>query len=350
MERYVLIDIHDDDHRIDEGGASRAMAIRRYVLGNIKGIKRLYLPKSKLRIVKHFAYLLFAGNKTLIYIYPEVGFDIIQKDKKRKLITDIWFRLIRGKKLIFDIADIKYEQAKDLEIYRYDHDRMRDVEKEFFALPADFIFASSSMREYAVSHFDIPLERTDVCINGGNKVTGTSPLPFEKKEGETLFVYSGTLNKGRSIEKMIGNFPEDPDKKLILMGPEGEWTRDILKDNMIYLGALPEEKAHNIVSGCDVGLIPYDNERLYYNLAYPTKLSFYLTAGIPVLSTPVSEFNKINEIRDIGWGGVLDSWSEIISSLDGSSIAAKKERAKQISDQFLWDNILKQNRFIVNEE
>jgi hypothetical protein len=37
------------------------------------------------------------------------------------------------------------------------------------------------------------------------------------------------------------------------------------------------------VARCDVGLIPYDDSREYYNIAYPTKLSSYIVAGIPFL-------------------------------------------------------------------
>ncbi len=226
---------------------------------------------------------------------------------------------------------------------------MEEVERELFALDAYYIFASSSMKEYAVEKYKIPIEKTDVCINGGNKVkeVDISDLDVSFDCDKFTCVYAGTLNKGRNIETMISSFPSSEKVRLILMGPEGEWIKNFNRSNIIYLGALPEEKAHYIVSKCDVGLIPYDDSKKYYNIAYPTKLSFYITAGIPILSTPVREFVQMNNKHEFGWSKDLSSWGNFIDKVDPNEVLEKKKIVDKVREEFDWEYIYQRNKFII---
>ena len=64
--------------------------------------------------------------------------------------------LKRAKKynnIIFDVNDLKCEQYKDLEINKYNLNRVQEVENELFKLDAKYIFASNSMRDYAVKKY-----------------------------------------------------------------------------------------------------------------------------------------------------------------------------------------------------
>ena len=176
------------------------------------------------------------------------------------------------------------------------------------------------MREYIVVRYRLDVRRTCVCVNGSDWVDTSIDTDYRRTEqsGPT-YVYAGTLNKGRSIEEMVRIFM-DTNTKLILMGPHGEWIGKFArgKRTIRYLGAMAEQVAHRVCSLCDVGLIPYDETRFYYNIAFPTKLSFYVTAGIGVLSTPVAEVARMaplcsrivmapmREWRDLIGGGALE--------------------------------------------
>ena len=140
-------------------------------------------------------------------------------------------------------------------------------------------------------------------------------------------------------------FPEDENLQLYLMGTGGEWIHPE-KKNITCLGSLEEETAHRFVSLCDVGLIPYDETRLYYHLAYPTKLSFYLTAGIPFLSTPVEEIRRAVEGLDGGWLAPVSEWEKRIRSLSREEIGGKRENVLRRQSAFFWETILDRNRWI----
>lgn len=76
------------------------------------------------------------------------------------------------------------------------------------------------------------------------------------------------------------------------------------------MGSYSEEEAIQIVSSCDIGLVPYDESRLYYNMCYPTKNSFYITAGIPILIIPLEESLNQLEKYDILFIEKLENWDK----------------------------------------
>ena len=222
---------------------------------------------------------------------------------------------------------------------------LQQIEYKVFQDDIYYIFASENMRDYAIKKFALSTVMTDVCINGGTEVIPCD-VPYSLIDQNRInYVYAGTLNKGRQIEKMIESFPDDEHVHLYLLGPMGEWI-DKLQNNITYLGALEEKSAHYFVSMCDVGIIPYDETRLYYNIAYPTKLSFYITADIAYLSTPVDEVMKTDKRVQGGWLAPFSEWTDIYLSVTKADIRIKKETIMHISDEYLWDAVLAKNKFI----
>ena len=75
-------------------------------------------------------------------------------------------------------------------------------------------------------------------------------------------------------------------------------------------------------------------------IEYPTKLSFYITAGISYLSTNVKEVSKINNKYSLGYVGNIEEWEHVISLITKDALVKKKERIKDIRADFLWSNIV----------
>ena len=110
-------------------------------------------------------------------------------------------------------------------------------------------------------------------------------------------------------------------------------------EHTMFVAAKDEETAHQIVAQCDLGLIPYDENRLYYNIAFPTKLSFYLTAGISYLSTPVKEVMKLHD-KSMGYVGAIEEWPTLIKMLSKEEISIVKMTVRN-NNNYLWDHIFK---------
>lgn len=329
---------------VKDGGLSRNFAWEKKLTRS--RIENIVLTNTKAHILQVFKAFL-QKNKTIFSLYPTVGIAILNNGLERRFERFIYFYLIKKaaehNRVVFDVCDLKYEQAIDLDVNQDKLDIIKKVENRFFQIEnLYYIFASYTMRDYAVKKYHIPVDHTDVCINGSNRLILDNCIDVQFSKDTTYFVYAGTLNAGRNIEKMIDSFPEQSDKCLILMGINGEWINEKFKSrsNIKYLGAVAEDKCHYIVSKCDIGLIPYDENREYYNVAYPTKLSFYITAGIPIISTPVKEVLRVNEEEELGWNCPLESWGSLIEELSYQDIILKRGFISRIRDNFLWENTL----------
>jgi glycosyltransferase involved in cell wall biosynthesis len=326
-----------------EGGLARDFAFFCYLENRAKLVE---VGNSRIvNILKIFTNILVFKYDVLVMHYPLIGIPVSNRFYCSKWLTGLFFALLKivskKKSIVIDISDLPIEQATDLEIAIPEY--YSRVEKKLFGLNASFVFASSSMKDYALKKYGFNPKNTHVCINGGpllENLNASNQYLFASSK-KVKFVYAGTLNRGRQIELMIEIFSGNQNVELVLLGKDGEWIeKKYYPDNVHYLGPQDESVAHYITSLCDVGLIPYDSSRLYYNIAYPTKLSFYLTAGIPFLSTPVSESISVHKQFDVGFVEELEGWANLIGLLTGELLKDQKERTLLVRNEFQWDVIL----------
>lgn len=325
---------------INEGGLARDVALSTFLHD-----KSHFVDVSGNRFInvfKVFSVLCFAKEKIVIMQYPLLGVPV---SNKFKLLSFIRFALIKlliwssgRNNMVFDVSDLPIEQAIDLELPIPHY--FSSIEDTVFSLRnTRWSFASESMMKFIIKKYSLSSECCYVCYNGGNSVEQTSNLPiFESKA--IKFVYAGTLNKGRQIEEMLSKFFEST-HVLVLLGSGGEWLNTIsLPQNIIYLGCFPESEAHSIVSSCDIGLVPYAEDRAYYNIAFPTKLSFYLTAGIPFLSTTVTEvLNILDRYGGIGFCSSITNWGDLINNMTRADLDEMKLLIATIKSEFFWNHI-----------
>lgn len=232
-----------------------------------------------------------------------------------------------------EVNDLPYEQALSLKLKP---NTLYNFDKNLFRLGrVKFIFASSEMMKYVVENYSVESAQCSYIVNG-------APLlaPRRKRASNKLrYVYAGSLNKGRQIQLLLNLF-KGLESKLYLMGSDGAWVKSLCINykNIIYMGSLDESKAHKLVSVCDCGLIPYDNQEFYYNLAFPTKASFFITAGIPFVSTPTKELmNHFSD--DVAYFRDLNEWADLIKSIDTDEIALRKQKINTMRNKYVWESI-----------
>jgi len=83
----------------------------------------------------------------------------------------------------------------------------------------------------------------------------------------------------------------------------------------------------------------------YYNLCYPVKLPFYLTAGISFLSTPTLEAIKINEVLNNGFVMEIDRWSSFIRNVRKEDLLEIREKDLSIKDQYSHEFVISNFKF-----
>lgn len=345
MNKYYYIG-HSSEG-FNDGGQSRNKAFREYFVQKGAEIVSVYSANYFVRFGFLLAVLksmLFSKNNTffihqgtLLVLFPLPILNF-------RLIRSVVFRLLQHtsnrNQVTIEVNDLPYEQAKDLEL------AIPKISKVFqdklYALRnTKYIFASNEMGKYISNTFKLDYK---VIINGSNALANS----FDSEQlhpcfssTETKFIYVGGLNKGRQIEALLSHF-NNRSEILILMGEWGEWLTDYeLPSNIFYIGKFKEDYAHYLTSKCDIGLIPYDSSRFYYNICYPTKASFYITAGIPFLSTPLVELKNIFEKADLVYFVPFEDWGTFIADFDTSRLPAIKEKIAVEKHNFYWETLLR---------
>jgi hypothetical protein len=293
--------------------------------------------------------ILITTNKANIFIHETVLVSLFPlKMFKYDLFARFFLRIMitadEKNNLFIEINDLPFEQAKDLDLEF--HYGQENFQKSIFGLKnAKYAFASSLMKDYSIEKYKIK-NKCETIINAGPKRSSGNSNQIETvktliNKDKVSYVYCGTLNKGRQIEKMLETFESKNNySQLFLLGADGEWIKERKNSSKIYyLGNFEEDTAHSLVSLFDVGLVPYDNTRFYYNICYPTKISFYLTAGLPVICTPLKELKYWFCDKNFVIFEDIDNWNDLFSTIQKKSLSEIRKGLNQLD--YTWEHILK---------
>ncbi|MDC8098920.1 hypothetical protein [Chryseobacterium rhizosphaerae] len=334
----------------NDGGMARNRAFYNYFSNRNSEIYNLYNKNIGIRILNlaififHFFY--FKDKKILIHL--GTIFTIFPKAILRTKIGLYCFyqffkRLSKKNILYLEVNDLPYEQAIDLNLKVENfYLKLQDVifDKN---LSVSYVFASHEMAKYILKKYSINSSKSQVIINGAPKMEkrrDNNKILKSYQSFDLKYIYVGTLNEGRGIDELIILF-QNLNSYLFLVGVGGEWLNERLKNinNIIYLGSFDEQQAMEITSECDFGIMHYDSSKFYYNLCYPTKNSFYISAGINVVSTKLVESQNVISKYNIflfedfnKWKKIIDNPLQYFEDLD--------EINEYIKGQFYWNNIL----------
>jgi UDP-galactopyranose mutase len=153
--------------------------------------------------------------------------------------------------------------------------------------------------------------------------------------------FAGVIDERFDISLIETVADRHPEWHFVLLGPVVKIDPATLpiKDNIHYLGAKSYEHLPAYFSSWDIGLIPFaDNTSTRF--ISPTKTPEYLSAGLPVISTPIKDV-----VQTYGINGMVsiatnaDEFEEYARSI--LQRPRKRERLT-VTDRFLgknsWDN------------
>jgi len=332
--------------KITEGGNARNSAIVDYS-GQTNCEMFVFHPANlinRLALGLNFlSKLFFYKNEKVFIHYSILPYFFTEKLICNWLVLKLVFYFLevldKNNEITLEVNDLPYEQAIDLALQK---NKLNKLDAKLFRLKnAKFVFASKSMRSYVIDKYAVAAERTSVLINGAPTLALNGTRPIRPGSEPLNLVYAGSLNRGRQLEVLINIFKKSRNN-IYLLGDAGEWLTNspYLDSNIKYLGSMDEKSAHTFVAKCDVGLLPYDSTRFYYNLCYPTKASFYITAGLPFISTHLKEM-KLHFSDDVVIYESIDKWRDIIDSdLFRSRIFAMQCNVREIRQEFEWKYLI----------
>lgn len=209
-----------------------------------------------------------------------------------------------------------------------------------FSQKADAVIVSS---EY-LSKQKMQLNRRVFTVKNGvdlenfSKAAKTGPnQSIIKKVG-----YIGSIDQRFDIEKVEYTIQQLPDFQFEFIGdPRNREAVDRLcqYSNVTILNPVPPEKVPEILSTCDIGIIPYLANEINRNI-YPLKINEYLAVGTPVVITRFAELPEFDELIT-----VADTKEEfcrgIIAGIESDN-SEQVYRRKTFAANNSWDNRARQ--------
>lgn len=113
----------------------------------------------------------------------------------------------------------------------------------------------------------------------------------KKLSNQVVVGFVGTISsRALDFALLQSIFQLRPNWKFIFVGPSSfEEKKYLNSKNVIVLEAVEGKEIPKIISNFDVGIIPYNIEDERMDYVFPRKACEYLSAGIPVVSTPLKE-------------------------------------------------------------
>ncbi len=302
MSKKILHITNFASREVTDGGTNREEALASFFAK--KGAKRLIVcdekfsrskPARLTRIIRLMSEIASVRPDVVVLNYPQYPFFWSHSLSLYYLYSLFFAKKLRKyadknkAKVLVDVMDFPLFQHKDLGTEsKLDESDFRKFDSTVLHAADKVWICSHELTGLAQKEYNLPDQKLETVVNGS--------VHFEldtvaREDGKTRFVSCGGLTKERGTKDMIDAFcaAQMDDAEMHLAGMGGEWIAEDYKDeNIVYHGALSASDAAKLAAGCDVGVIYYP-QKGYYQLAFATKLPFYLACGIPVLATNVRE-------------------------------------------------------------
>jgi glycosyltransferase involved in cell wall biosynthesis len=168
---------------------------------------------------------------------------------------------------------------------------------------------------------------------------------FKIKKEQTIFLYQGSLSKGRGIDILLDTFKQFDNSKVIIFMGYGELEKFIMeeskrKENIYFHKAVSPNILLNYTSSADFGISTIEDTCLSYYYCLPNKMFEYIMAEVPVIVSNLPEMKKIvqsNQIGVVATNNNIDGLKEAINKTSTLNLNEVKENLKKIKTIYSWE-------------
>jgi glycosyltransferase involved in cell wall biosynthesis len=216
-----------------------------------------------------------------------------------------------------------YDCMDELSAFKFAPPQLTILEKELFR-KSDVVFTGGqSIYEFKKDqHHNIHAFPSSIDKHHFGKARLQTTDPDDQKDiPHPRFGFFGVVDERFDIELIDKVAKERPEWQFIILGPVVKIDPATLPhyDNVHYLGGKKYEELPSYLAGWDIALVPFAmNESTRF--ISPTKTPEYLSAGKPVISTPIKDV-----VSPYGDNNLV----HIVSKPDEFIAAAEKELAKK---------------------
>lgn len=251
----------------------------------------------------------------------------------------------RNAKIVYDAHEYETEQNN---LVGWRKRAAKWLEKQLIGHADAVMTVSGGIADEYVRLYGIP--RPSLVLNTPARHFVARKNLFRKAFGigeeQTIFLYQGSLSRGRGIESIIDAFKgmESSDRVLVLMGygPLAEAVKEAAAahTNIFYHEAVAPEVVLDYTASADVGLSLIENSCLSYYYCLPNKVFEYAMAGLPVIVSGLYEMRRIVEQYAIGAVMASDDEAGLLSAMEqieAMEAEILKHNLERFAEIFNWE-------------
>jgi glycosyltransferase involved in cell wall biosynthesis len=282
-------------------------------LGIVSGIKILDFLQYPFILLYSLLLLIYwkdKGKKNIFYVYDNVNLF--------NALPVLFSRLIGYKVVVEIVEDFSLSHEPASAVRRLNIKTAIYLEK-YINLFADSVIVVSRYLEnkfLKLGKGQIPVKLIPVSTEMNGCYKG------KKDEEKFSFLYAGTFAKKDGLETLVQAFTifngRYPGTDLNLVGKTNheDYLRELLiNDKIKYLGAFPDKEYYEMLFNSDVLCVTRTNSG-FANAGFPFKIAEYLSTGVPVICTDVSDIKYYLENKKDAVIIQPDSVSELVDAME----------------------------------
>jgi glycosyltransferase involved in cell wall biosynthesis len=125
-----------------------------------------------------------------------------------------------------------------------------------------------------------------------------------------------------------------------------------LHDRVHFIAPVPPRAVHIALTGATIGVTMLEDTCLNHRFALPNKLFDYLKAGLPVLSSNLTEVKRVVDLHECGMvvnpASPEDIANGINTMIDSPLLSIWAENARTASETFSWDKATQRFMLAIN--
>lgn len=219
----------------------------------------------------------------------------------------------------------------------------RFLERQLIPNLSYMITSSDSYADWYERNYRIP--RPLVVHNYPVKRT---PHFAEKNTDKKIILYQGAINPSRGLDKIIPVIKRFENTELWIAGDGPKKNEYMalakslnLEDKVIFLGSIAPRQLRELTPIADVGISIEENNGLSYYYSTPNKISDYIQARIPVVTSDFPEMKRI--VTAYGVGETIGNHSEEELFMKISTVLSKgksyyQPQLERASQDLIWEN------------
>jgi glycosyltransferase involved in cell wall biosynthesis len=307
----------------------------------------------QIRRVKHWfnkGAMFYAEYNVRLLIFLLSGrYDILHSNDLDTLPASFLASRIRRKTLIYDSHEY-FTEVPELTGRKLTKKIWETIEKLMLPRLGRIITVSDSIAAVYSKKYRIHVE---TIRNVPEKISAGHSFPrshYGLPSGKKLVILQGSgINRDRGAEEAVESMKLVKDAVLVIAG-DGDILPQLreqvikwrLKEKVVFVPPLPYSELMHLTGLCDAGLSLDRDTNLNYRYSLPNKLFDYITAGIPVVASPLPEVRAIVEKYKIGLIIFDHSPAEIAKNINTVLFKTPKpywhENLKKASEELNWEN------------